>query len=449
VLTTRTVLTPEIHWHPNCGEGRSRLGKWASWHCQKTSLLSAIAGEFCHLCTACAVLTHFGSRKPRVHNNMDHLPQMSNPTVPIIQVPFLQDSRFVYDGRGLQDYPARCNFFIRNSGGGSEDLDSSAFFQSWLFFGTLIEVFKTYDIPVQYSDFVRNVDGRQIITTTYLRDYLATWVVSASRETPYCLLKDRPRSEIFESETKIQREKQIAKEKGCRIRDILEFVSSNLFLLSRNCNVINSIVWDSVLVLCTTLHNAATYIYRVYGVDFRGATLFGDLPSRLLPELFRNSRWCSREQDIVRHILDGDICVLLLCAQLDRLQGHISHTRCSRNMCQAYQVSEDYYETKHVSERCTCDFIDVGNIYENEPRDWKPSRFSQRTHPFPTITYTNGQVQIVRISPLRTEAGRVAGSMFNLGNQYTAISHVWAHGRGNPRSNALPRCQIVQLQVCI
>ena len=30
---------------------------------------------------------------------------------------------------------------------------------------------------------------------------------------------------------------------------------------------------------------------------------------------------------------------------------------------------------------------------------------------------------------------------------FVAVSHVWAHGRGNPRLNDLPRCQIELLQV--
>jgi hypothetical protein len=84
---------------------------------------------------------------------MDHLPQLWDSAKGRIQlqVPFLDDSRYIYDGQGLEGFEARRNFkFVlpNDNPDALRDRDSSAFFQSWLFFGILTEVFQVYDIPV-------------------------------------------------------------------------------------------------------------------------------------------------------------------------------------------------------------------------------------------------------------------------------------------------------------
>lgn len=105
---------------------------------------------------------------------MDHLPQLKNRSGFRVEVRFLEDARFAYDGKGLEGFPGRCNFTFAKPHDLQTCWESSKFFQSWLFFGTLVEIFKVYNILILSDDFVsRAGNGHATITTKCLRDYIA------------------------------------------------------------------------------------------------------------------------------------------------------------------------------------------------------------------------------------------------------------------------------------
>ena len=108
--------------------------------------------------------------------SMDHLPQITEPAISIPETPYLNDP-FHYDGQGLLGFDERCGISFTDSSLEDKDRRRSAFFQSWLFFGTLIEIFSHDNIQVLVQDFVRETeDGRFVVSTALLQDYLAAWV---------------------------------------------------------------------------------------------------------------------------------------------------------------------------------------------------------------------------------------------------------------------------------
>ena len=377
---------------------------------------------------------------------MDHLPQISNSNKPILEVPFLWDDRFKYEYTGLREFPLRCQIIIGVSNDGHEDLESSTFFQSWLFFGTLAEVLAPYNISIQPSDFLRSTGHRTLLNTARLREYIAVWVIRASYEGPWCLESDPPSNATYSQEIGTSPHRE-AKQKAEKIRNILDTVSSILNELVPKRNAVNEKVWDSVLILCSTLRRSASYLYRAYRVDFAAAGSFDSLPSPLLSKCWERGKWCPREKDIVRHLVGGDISVMLLCAQLDRRQGDVSHSRCTESMCYAYQIEDQAYQTRHTTESCDCEFIEIGNKYAQAIS--KQSRFPDSLQKIPVLTYSKGSIQIVSVSPYVALTSRVISGKIGNGSSFVAISHVWAHGRGNPRLNALPRCQVEVLQVSL
>lgn len=111
---------------------------------------------------------------------MDHLPRISNPQITLPQVPFLVANDCLYDGNALADFDQRSNFDWESKR--ANDPQASAFFQSWLYFGTLGDFLAVHNIPLIRSDFVVDIKGRKVLTTKHLWDYLAAWIANASRQ---------------------------------------------------------------------------------------------------------------------------------------------------------------------------------------------------------------------------------------------------------------------------
>lgn len=65
------------------------------------------------------------------------------------------------------------------------------------------------------------------------------------------------------------------------------------------------------------------------------------------------------------------------------------------------------------------------------------------------MTYQDGELRIVKISPLAIDARTLTRISGHHGSYYVAVSHVWGDGLDNPRANALPNCQISRPQVMV
>ena len=242
--------------------------------------------------------------------------------------------------------------------------------------------------------------------------------------------------------------------RASKIHQLLEDVSKILHNFVPDATLIDGRVWDSVFILCSTLQTAAYFIYRAFTFDFKFTDLFNGVPARLLADSFSENGWCPRERKIINDLVEGDKCVLFLCAQLDRRDDQTRHSSCNEKMCYAYQVDNATYKTRHVRPDCRCEFIGFGRSQTGGAQSAiskavmkvtsQESRFPKKLNSAPMILYQNGELRIVEISPMVAEAGRLIKPF---GNRYVAISHVWADGMGNPHSNDLPRCQVERLSV--
>ena len=112
------------------------------------------------------------------------------------------------------------------------------------------------------------------------------------------------------------------------------------------------------------------------------------------------------------------------------------HSHCHYNVCVASNIDHGTYEVQHVTifcqcERegcdhtgplCTCPYVEV---------EGSELAAALEGNGFPLVRFQGETMEAVRFEP---------------GMAYVAISHVWSDGRGNPRVNALPRCQIQAVQ---
>ena len=105
----------------------------------------------------------------------------------------------------------------------------------------------------------------------------------------------------------------------------------------------------------------------------------------------------------------------------------IDHSRCSEVRCAAEDVDEKTYRTAHAR---TCDQAErckyVGPLLADIASVIEAGSF-----PVLALTKTESSADV----EIRVEAYRKSIS-------YTAITHVWKDGLGNPRENTLPRCQM-------
>jgi hypothetical protein len=104
----------------------------------------------------------------------------------------------------------------------------------------------------------------------------------------------------------------------------------------------------------------------------------------------------------------------------------MNHGACTDSKCYASQIDNVTYLTKHTSSGCDCLHFGVDPVQQC-------SILKAGNIPRFIIEPFNGsgkdfQVRVIDYGP------------------FVAISHVWAHGLGNAKSNSLPLCQLQRLR---
>lgn len=354
---------------------------------------------------------------------MDHLPEMHNLAYPSPKIPCLcrpQD----YDGHGVQNFPSRVGWEIDVEKGPVRVADQeplikspTALLQAWLYFGTLHEMLSIGGLDVNLQSFVDTVDGELVITSRPLRGYLDQLAQYAETV----------------GEEEFQRRQE-------RVRDCLRCTSHVLDLhwdpmfSSRRWNIIPCLPLDvvmSIQVLIETFKHSLDRIWPVKVSPSPIQTTYARRRVNPLRSRFLERGWCPNETML---LFDGLDCTGMHLASLLRrpfAQG-LSHERCSDDECVALQTSEKDYKTVHADDcsqenSCTNVVIDQSKIS--------------------TILRTGGTPIIYAIVPEDGSAPKVRVLDFNSNRvEYVAYSHVWAHGLGNPRENALPSCQVIRLK---
>ena len=158
-----------------------------------------------------------------------------------------------------------------------------------------------------------------------------------------------------------------------------------------------------------------------------------DAPNRLFTKLICNG-WCPNEVETLRK--NFQVNEVVYASQLRRVGDRGKHRVCTPALCGAANIDDATYRTQHhpgFCERDTCTEvrIDYARICEIIEADSTP--LIQARADDATISF--------RVAPDTIEQGEAAGAKV----PYVAVSHVWAHGLGNNKRNALPSCQMKAL----
>jgi hypothetical protein len=352
---------------------------------------------------------------------MDHI-SMPEDIAPFkLIVWYIADQAPDYDGKDWQTFPLRCGYKYAkdelNSAGQLRAKELQAFFQRWLYFGLLYEVFKDNpDCEFREHDFVEQPHGTSdlpVITTIKLPYYIRMTCIQSIF--------------TFDGSHSRLRTNDEARQNAQRRMDILRFASTQ----------VNE--WELSMEFVTKCWRNLFLSFRVLIetlFDVFGRILL--LPPRrldrglVMPSLDAIGRhmvkngWCQHQLNTVFPQLT--LPTLIYLANLRRhLRPGIDHRLCeAESRCIAYNIDDSSFQSKHLRDSCPCEHIEASaeELYKILNDGGIPVLSCQR-RPDDKVA-----LRYIRASPAL---------------QYTAVSHLWADGLGNPRSNSLPGCQLKRI----
>lgn len=139
--------------------------------------------------------------------------------------------------------------------------------------------------------------------------------------------------------------------------------------------------------------------------------------------------WCSHQIRSLARTCGPDLFSHF--ASFDQVPTRqVDHRACnSASNCVAFNVDMKSYKPRHVNPECTCASATVSN-------EQLLTMIDRHEIPLVSIETPNSPTNDQPTLSLQKRTTR---------SSYTAISHVWIDGLGNPEANALPSCQLRQL----
>ena len=344
---------------------------------------------------------------------MDRLPYPEDAVLPPLRVPFICGDVERYDGKGLRDFPSRRTGWTESSPLSQWSLQDTARAQSWLYFGLLEELFGQ---SFNRNAFVEvSANGQQHITTHKLPALLKWFCQETSQIYKFMtsfgfidisdkgFLRGRPRLRL-----------------DGRLTDALKLAEEQSNALDTG-GPLSCLIALSIKVLIWSVSNAL----NTYLPSREKTKGFSPRQSRLLKQRMLEGGKCPYWTEVYQRTYS--VAMLNYLAASPSVGGTSDHGGCSANQCVAHDIDEEQYTTKHVDDTCQCEMTSP-NI--NKVLD----------------IIQNGGVPLMNLQVLPNELLSLNVVRAKYGLHYTAISHVWSGGLGNPSSNSLPQCQLERIR---
>ncbi|KAL3478323.1 hypothetical protein BJX99DRAFT_245633 [Aspergillus californicus] len=378
---------------------------------------------------------------------MDHLP-LPDGVKHFIVVPYEAPSSQWYDNEGFIEFPESRGWTEEQLRGGDEtsldeihdpngftaktkadNINIEQFFQTWLFFGLVIDVLKMGGVEVSTEDFLkrRGQTKARIIDTSKLPGFLVDWeeeISSGNTSRAWKILNRK-----FETAATVL-------DQFCRVPD----TSCPLNQDKPRPWPVRDEISMSIIALVSTLRRAAINACKP-GIDviaqWPTEARSGILTRRL------QGKWCVADVTTTMKQLpiDGQYYMAgspgLPADELDH------HAKCLRTHC-LYEYDKEMYVTRHTTAPyhkpgCRTTINYGGQLGpERGQTDWVDaiSRIIDK-NAIPIALWVKGLRSLWSVE-YHFSGQRTPG--------YVAISHVWADGKGNPKGNSLPECQIDRIQ---
>ncbi|RDW64369.1 uncharacterized protein DSM5745_09780 [Aspergillus mulundensis] len=305
------------------------------------------------------------------------------------------------------------------------------FFQTWLFFGLAIDVLKLGGVSAWVSDFLKpESHGKaRIVDTSKLPEMLIQW------------------------EKGIKARGQLKKDWDT-LNTMFERAGS---ILDRFCSPgpdeplplqqdkprpwpVRDEIATTLIVMASTLRRAA---YNACKAEISGTAAWPATARSTILTRRLLAKWCVADVATTLKQLSIDGHYYLAASPGLEAQELDHHAKCVRAHCR-YDYDADMYVTRHFKDdRCREDVKWGWDLGGESATSWAEfiTRVIGKPGAMIPIALWNG----------RPGAMELSSYQFNLDGahprpEYVAISHVWADGKGNPRANALPQCQLDRIQ---
>lgn len=302
---------------------------------------------------------------------MDHLIVPFGVAAPLITVPYRASKEKYYDCQGFLGYPNRQGW-TENDLCGEDDFghrskeEIEIFFQTWLYFGFVIEVFKAVGIIVTTDDFLvcSTSSKTPVVSTTKLPGFLAQWM-------NLWPLPQGVSSDCI-CESYIEPLKVKCSAKPCwkeltpavlspawaTVSQILDRVC---YFLDRNCTISRKLqiegqippaqqqwplsdeVSTSIIVLGSTIRQAAMEYWKIP----RLGTYWTSGSSRILKAALE-AKYCRSDAALFLEDLPIDGHYYLAAGEGRNTAYLNAHSKCSEARCVA-SINEKIYLTQHAS----------------------------------------------------------------------------------------------------
>ena len=358
---------------------------------------------------------------------MDHLPIIKGPVAYAVPKIACLCQPNDYDNQGIAGFPERMGWRIDRMLGPvplnerqSQIKSPAALLQSWLYFGLIRDFFQIGGLNVDLKDFVYDLGGELFITSASLPMHLDKLAASAPK---------------MNHDEYLQRQQLIRD----LLRQVFGFFDNYWDAIYQFGRWRASLVLSldsilSIVILGETFKNATAVMWPVEPSPLQ--QVYNFRPQNPLQDRLHKLGWCPNESSMLFKELDAT--GLYLASLLKRpFSRRLQHQKCSEEACSALQTSETDYETAHAetcADNTTCPPVMIDQ-----------EKLSSILHSgsFPIIYVPFGPED--NNTPIEVKVLDSKSEYM----EYVAISHVWAHGMGNPKENSLPRCQILRLnQLC-
>ncbi|KAI9768049.1 MAG: hypothetical protein M1839_004209 [Geoglossum umbratile] len=373
-----------------------------------------------------------------------------------LKAPYLAPPVYQRPDTSFYDFPQRNGFLRTDDAAGlvwsCETIGSLAsLLQSWLFF-ELLSAF--LERPINRSDFETHgfVDINQKLVHNHFRD----WKARLSRRSQRG--KQRTRKSIEKIINFASRKSDVFEEAADLLGSGNEDFDRVALSIKLLISLLNSVSDDTFSAIGSRLSACWAWIPFVPGTNLYPGDKFLSQMSKgeARRYLYRQPKWHlplppgdeyggRAAKRLLRLFVENGWCpyrARQLCRSYDYLMlDSLAGLKCQR------APTEDHKQCMQIGRCCAHDLIvNLASVYpfqhttEGEhdcefihvPKEEITNIIKPGGIPLISMSLKDGlDIKVVRCTPYIT---------------YTAISHVWSDGLGNPESNALPRCQLSRLR---
>lgn len=366
---------------------------------------------------------------------MDILPLPHDPTFTTPETPYLSSEEWdlgpfekyldrKYQHLGLRDAPqlptdsALMKLTLQRVFDSIPAAKLQSFLQTWLYFGLIAE----------FLGLNETTDGQRYVPLEQAREEIAALHRDMLQETEsgnrlLSGLTVLSKSDLFKERVRL------SSDIPARLLYLHGCLSRAMLMINNSYNQLDFCIRYSIAGLAemfmTSLYSSSHLFTPKITLPLAGFNWFreyliegGEVEKQML-----SFGWCPSEIQKIRNLFQG-VSSLHYVSRLRPRTETSAHITCTSYSCRAFQIDITKYKPRHVAEDCQCKDVQVDESALSD--------ILRTTESFPVLTIDTSADGTVSVQMETYEPGM----------QYVALSHVWADGLGNPKSNALPSCQV-------